>query len=54
MPPGNSGQPGSTHYGDNVARWLALEYHPLHVQWDDIRANAEAEMTLSPSSPPSP
>jgi penicillin G amidase len=46
IPPGNSGQPGSPHYGDNVPRWLALEYHPLYVDWDDIERNAEAELRL--------
>jgi penicillin amidase len=49
MPPGNSGQPGSPHYGDNVDRWLGLEYHPLYVEWPDIEANAEAEMELRPA-----
>jgi penicillin amidase len=48
MPPGNSGQPGSPHYGDNVGRWLALDYHPLYVEWPDIEANAEAELELRP------
>ncbi len=48
MPPGNSGQPGSPHYGDNVQRWLDLEYHPLYIDWRDIEANAEGDMTLRP------
>ncbi len=47
IPPGNSGQPGSPHYGDNVQRWLDIEYHPLFVNWADIEANAEAELTLT-------
>jgi len=49
IPPGNSGQPGSPHYGDNVARWLVLEYHPLAVEWAEIEANAEAELKLRPA-----
>ena len=48
IPPGNSGQPGSAHYGDNIERWRDVEYHPLYVDWDDIDANAEATLTLTP------
>jgi penicillin amidase len=48
IPPGNSGQPGSPHYGDNVERWRALAYHPLFINWADIEANAEAELRLTP------
>ncbi len=47
IPPGNSGQPGSPHYGDNLERWANVEYHPLYVDWDDIAANAEGELTLT-------
>jgi penicillin amidase len=49
IPPGNSGQPGSPHYADNIERWLNVEYHPLFVEWDDIEANAEAELKLTPA-----
>ena len=49
IPPGNSGQPGSTHYNDHVREWLEGEYHPLFVEWSDIEANAEAELQLTPS-----
>jgi penicillin G amidase len=48
MPPGNSGQPGSPHYGDNVERWLRLEYHPLFIDWRDIEANSEGDLRLHP------
>ena len=46
IPPGNSGQPGSPHYSDNVERWLKVEYHPLYIDWGDIAANAEATLRL--------
>ena len=49
IPPGNSGQPGSPHYSDNVQRWLGMEYHPMFVEWGDIEANAEAELRLTPA-----
>jgi len=48
IPPGNSGQPGSPHYADNLQRWVNVEYHPLFVEWADIEANAEAELQLTP------
>ena len=48
IPPGNSGQPGSPHYADNIERWREVEYHPLFVSWPDIEANAEAELRLVP------
>ncbi len=49
IPPGNSGQPGSPHYADNLERWRDVEYHPLFVQWSDIEANAEGELRLAPA-----
>lgn len=48
IPPGNVGQPSSPHYADNTERWRDVEYHPLYIEWDDINANAEATLTLSP------
>lgn len=49
IPPGNSGQPGSPHYSDNIERWLEMEYHPMFIEWGDIEANAEAELRLTPA-----
>ena len=46
IPPGNSGQPGSPHYADNLERWRNVEYHPLYIDWGDIEANTEARLTL--------
>jgi penicillin amidase len=48
IPPGNSGQPGSPHYADNIDRWRTVEYHPLFIDWGDIEANAEARQELVP------
>ncbi len=48
IPPGNSGQPGSPHYADNVERWREVGYHPLFIEWGDIEANAEARLELVP------
>jgi penicillin amidase len=49
IPPGNSGQPGSPHYGDHVDDWLNVTYHPMFVDWSDITKNTEAELRLSPA-----
>ncbi|MDP6605636.1 MAG: penicillin acylase family protein [Dehalococcoidia bacterium] len=49
IPPGNSGQPGSPHYADNLDRWRDVDYHPLFVEWEDIEANAEGELRLTPA-----
>ena len=51
IPPGNSGQPGSPHYSDNLERWRNVEYHPLYIDWSDIEANAEATLMLTPGDP---
>ncbi len=48
IPPGNSGQPGSPHYADNVERWRNVEYHPLYIDWSDIDGNSEARLRLEP------
>ena len=48
IPPGNSGQPGSAHYSDNIERWRDVEYHPLFIDWADIDANAEGRLELAP------
>lgn len=49
IPPGNSGQPGSPHYADQVERWLNVEYHPLYTRWEDIEASAEQTLELRPA-----
>ncbi len=49
LPPGNSGRPDSSHYSDHIHKWLDMDYFPLYVEWDDIEANSEGSLTLSPS-----
>jgi penicillin amidase len=46
---GNSGHPGSRHYADQTADWLAGRYHPLHMEGEAIRANAEGSLTVEPA-----
>jgi penicillin amidase len=46
--PGQSGQPTSRHFADNVTAWLAGDYHPLLVDRAEILAAAEATLRLVP------
>ncbi|MYJ00936.1 MAG: penicillin acylase family protein, partial [Chloroflexi bacterium] len=49
LPPGNSGRPDSPHYSDHMEKWLNMEYFPLYIEWDDIEANSEGSLTLTPA-----
>lgn len=44
--PGNSGQPKSAHYGDNLGRLRDGDYHPLLTDWSEIRKHTESELVL--------
>ncbi|MBI3974305.1 MAG: penicillin acylase family protein [Chloroflexi bacterium] len=46
---GNSGHPGSPHYADQCADWLAGRYHPMHMDRADITAHAEGSFVLEPA-----
>ena len=48
LPPGNSGRPDSPHYNDHIHKWLDMQYFPLYIEWNDINANSEGELQLSP------
>ena len=45
---GNSGHPGSPHYADQAADWLAGRYHPMYLDRADVDANAEGAFILDP------
>jgi penicillin amidase len=45
---GNSGHPGSPHYADQAADWLAGRCHPLHMDRADIQAHAAGTLALEP------
>ena len=49
LPPGNSGRPDSPHYNDHIHKWLDTQYFPLYIEWQDINANSEGELQLSPA-----
>ncbi len=46
--PGQSGQPSSSHYTDNIPAWLKGEYHPMLYHHQDILEHAEATLHLLP------
>jgi penicillin amidase len=48
LAPGNSGQPGSRHYDDQIAAWFAGGYHPLLFTREEVEREAEARLTLMP------
>jgi penicillin amidase len=46
--PGQSGSPGSPHFGDLAKLWAAGEYFPLSFGETAVQTNAEATLTLVP------
>lgn len=46
--PGQSGQPGSPHYGDLLPLWALGRYHPMSFTRASVEANASARLVLSP------
>ena len=45
---GQSGHPGSPHYGDQLTEWLAGRHHYLPLDSKRARAQAASTLTLSP------
>lgn len=46
--PGESGQPGSPHYGDLLPLWAAGKYHPLPFSRKAVEQYASEKLTLLP------
>lgn len=46
--PGQSGQPGSPHYGDLLPLWAGHEYAPLAYSRQAVEANTAHRLTLRP------
>ena len=46
--PGQSGQPGSKHYDDQIQAWFEGEYHPLLYEREDVEREAEDRLILEP------
>lgn len=47
IPSGQSGQPFSPHYDDQIEPWLKVEYHPLPFSLEAVESAAVHTMTLS-------
>ena len=45
---GQSGHPGSPHYGDQLTEWLAGRHHYLPLDSERVRAQAARTLTLKP------
>lgn len=45
---GNSGQPGSPHYADQFAPWLAGDYHVVHLRREDVERDLEGTTIIEP------
>jgi penicillin amidase len=46
--PGQSGQPGSKHYDDQIQAWFEGEYHPMLYDYEDVEREAVACLRLVP------
>lgn len=44
--PGQSGQPGSPHYADQVGPYLAEQHFTVPYRWDDVEAETEHQIVL--------
>jgi penicillin amidase len=48
LAPGQSGQPGSPHYDDQVRAWFQAEYHPMLYAREDVVRESRAWLELLP------
>jgi len=46
LAPGQSGQPGSRHYDDQVRAWFQGDYHPMLYARKDVEREAVSRLTL--------
>ena len=49
LAPGQSGQPGSKHYDDQVQAWFKAEYHPMLYARGDVEREATERLRLRPT-----
>jgi len=45
---GNSGVPDSAHYADQLAPWLAGEYHVVHLRREGVEGDLESVTEVMP------
>jgi penicillin amidase len=48
LAPGQSGQPGSRHYDDQIEAWFRGGYHPMLWAREDVEREARARLRLAP------
>ena len=48
IPSGQSGHPGSRHYGDMIGLWQRVEYHPMPWERSAVEQHARGRLVLSP------
>ncbi len=48
LAPGQSGQPGSLHYDDQLQAWFTGAYHPMLYAREDVEREAQYRLILSP------
>jgi penicillin amidase len=46
LTPGQSGQPSSPHYADNIQAWFTGEYHPMAFSPETVQKTAKDGLTL--------
>lgn len=46
--PGQSGQPASPHYADNIADWFSVRYHPMLYRREEVEKHAKDRLTFLP------
>ena len=49
LAPGQSGQPGSLHYDDQVEDWFQGAYHPMLYAREDVEREAKSRLLLEPA-----
>lgn len=48
LPSGQSGHPGSRHYGDMINLWRRVDYHPLPWDREEVERHAAGRLVLQP------
>jgi penicillin amidase len=49
--PGESGQPGSSHYSDLLPLWDQTQYFPMLYSRGAVEKQAQDRLTLEPAKP---
>ena len=49
IPSGQSGHPGSRHYGDLIGLWQRVEHHPMPWERASVEQQARGRLVLRPA-----